>query len=67
MFTFNIQSTLRQFLFDINRISIRGEIFKKLCASYHASTHISEKSCFRLKQKISTGQLSCLAFQLSIE
>ena len=55
------------FLFQVNRTSIRGEILKKLCASLHASTHTSQKSYFRLRQKISTGQLSCRAFQLSSE
>ena len=59
--------TQSQFLFEVNRISIHGDILKKLCASLYASTHISEKSCIRLRQKISTGRLSCLAFQLSIE
>ena len=39
-------------LFEVNRISNRGDIPKKLCASYHASTHISEKSCFRSRQKL---------------
>ena len=29
------------------------------------NVNISQKSCFRNKIKISTGQLSCLAFQLS--
>ena len=29
------------------------------------SVYISQKSCFRNKTKISTGQLSCLAFRLS--
>ena len=38
-------------------------MFKVCCHS----THISLKSCFRLKTKISTGQLSRLAFQLSID
>ena len=64
---FSIRLTLRQFLFEVNRISIHGDILKKPCASHHASTHISEKLCFHLKQKTSTGQLSCPAFQLSIE
>ena len=41
-----IQLSLRQFLFEVNWISFLGEILKKLCASHHASTHISEKSCF---------------------
>ena len=31
------------------------------------SVNNSKKSCFRLRQNISTGQLSCLAFQLPIE
>ena len=39
------------FLFEVNRRSIHGEILKKLCASHYASTHILEKSCFRLRQK----------------
>ena len=34
----------------------------KLCRH---SMNISQKSCFRNKIKISTGQLSCLAFQPS--
>ena len=38
---FSIQSGLSQFLFEVNRASIRGEILKKLCGSHHASTHIS--------------------------
>ena len=68
---FSIQLKLRQFLFKVNQVSVRGDILKKLCASHHASegdiADISEKTCFRLRQKISTGQLSCLAFQLFIE
>ena len=48
---FSIQLGLRQFLFEVNRISIRGEILKKLCASRPTSKHISEKPCFRLRQK----------------
>ena len=47
-----IQWSLRQFLFEVNRTSILEEVLKKLCDSHHASTHISEKSCFRLGQKI---------------
>ena len=51
----SIQLRLRQFLFDINRINNHGEILKKQCSSHHASeaasTHIFEKSCFRLRQK----------------
>ena len=47
---------MRQFLFEVNRVSIHGEIHKKLCASHHVSeagsTHISKKSCFRLRQSI---------------
>ena len=43
---------------------------QNLCASHHASeadcTHFWE-IWFSFKTKISTGQLSCLAFQLSIE
>ena len=34
---------------------------------YCHSTHISQKSCFHIKTNISTGQISCLAFQLFIE
>ena len=53
---FSIQLRLRQFLFEVNRVSIRGDVLIKLCASHHAieaaSTHVSEKSCFRLRQKI---------------
>ena len=68
---YSIQKCLGQFLFEVNRVSIRREIPKKLCASHYASeadsAQLSEKSCFRFRQKISTGQLSCLAFQLSIE
>ena len=54
---FSIQLDLRQFLFEVNRTSIRGEILKNLCASHHASTYISEKSCFRLRQK--NNPLTC--------
>ena len=43
----SIQLGSRHFLFEVNRISISGEIFKKLCASHHASIHNSEKSCYR--------------------
>ena len=32
--------TQSQFLFEVNRTSIHGEILEKLCASHHASTHI---------------------------
>ena len=35
--------------------------------SYFRSANISEKSSFSLKTKVSTGQLSCRAFQLSSE
>ena len=49
---FSIHLGLRQFLFEVNRISIRGDILKKLCVGHHASTHISQKSCSRLRQKI---------------
>ena len=45
-----IQLSLRQFLIEVNRISIPGEILKKLRASHHASTHFSHKSCFRSKK-----------------
>ena len=38
------QLRLRQFLLEVNRTSIRGDVLKKLCASHRASTHISEKS-----------------------
>ena len=42
--------------FEVNRVSIHGEIFKKQCASHHASeadsTNISEKSCFRVRHKV---------------
>ena len=31
------------------------------------TVRISEKPCFRFRQKVSRGQLSCLVFQLSIE
>ena len=48
---FSIQLSSRQFLFEVNRTSIHGEILEKLCASHHASTHISEKSCFQSRQK----------------
>ena len=37
--------------FEVNRTSIHGEILKKLYASPHVCTPISEKSCFRLRQK----------------
>ena len=33
----SIQLGLRQFLFEVNRISIRGDILEKLCASHDAS------------------------------
>ena len=46
---FSTQWCLRQVLFDIKWITIRGDILKKLCTSHHASkidsTHISEKTC----------------------
>ena len=35
------------FLFEVNGISIHGEILRKLCVS----TYIAEKPCFRSKQK----------------
>ena len=31
------------------------------------TVHISEKTCFRSRQNITTGQISCLAFQLFSE
>ena len=46
---FSIQLSLRRFLFELNGTSISREILSKLCASHHASTHNSEKSCFRLR------------------
>ena len=46
-----MQLSLRQFLFEVNRTNIRGEILQKQCVRRHASKHISEKSCFRLRQK----------------
>ena len=41
---FSIQLSLRQFFSDKNRIRIRGDLLKRLCASHHASTDISERS-----------------------
>ena len=47
MITLNIHLSLRQFLFDVNWISIHGDILKRRCACHHASeadsTHISEQ------------------------
>ena len=55
-------------VFKLNRDKYLWRNHIKLCGNHHASTHISEKSSFRLRQKSwSTGQLSCLSFQLSIE
>ena len=48
---FSIELSLRQFLFEVNRLSIRGGILGKLCASHHTSTQNSEKTCFRLRQE----------------
>ena len=42
-FFLKIRLGLTQFLFEVNRTSISGEILKKPCAR----TQISEKSCFR--------------------
>ena len=68
---FSIQLSSRQFSFKVNPENIRGEILQKLCASHHASeansADFSDKSCLRLRQKLFTGQISCLAFQLSFE
>ena len=35
LFFLEIQLSLRQFLFEVNRVSVRGEIFEKLCISHH--------------------------------
>ena len=52
----SIQLGLRQCLFDVNRVSIRGDILKKLRASHHVSeadsTVFSENPCFCSRQKI---------------
>ena len=69
-FFLEIQLSLHQFLFEFSRISTHGEILKKLCAIRHASTRISQKSCFRLKQKYPLANFcvelfSCLASEHS--
>ena len=47
-------------------MSIHGEIPKKLCGSHHASTHISEKLCFRLEQKNNPLNVQMQFFQFMI-
>ena len=51
MITFSIKLGLRQFFFEVNRVHKYEEFLQKPCASHHASTHISQKSCFSLKTK----------------
>ena len=58
-------SKISQYLNSIGQIVMEKSY--KTIGSHHSSTHISEKSPFRLRQKVSTGQLSCLTFQQPIE
>ena len=47
-------------------MSIQGEILKKQCGGHHASTHISEKLCFRLGQKNNPLNVQMQFFQFMI-
>ena len=54
-----IQGNLRQFLFEVDRVSIHGDIFKKYCTSHYVIS-ITQKQKF-------TGQFHKFHIPLSVK